>query len=142
MRSIVLWLSKDRVIAVYAQNLIDAARLQTANARTAAATRAYMLSGDPRYLEQEKEAQQFFARTLDHMKPNLFTPEGRAMISDVQQLEEQHRALAAKVQIAMRQANVPNAASGAIHARRSISGNRTPLFSRRRFCCVGGKTAE
>ena len=38
--------SKDRVLAVNAQNLIDAARLQTAAARKAAAVRGYMLSGD------------------------------------------------------------------------------------------------
>jgi len=41
--------SKDRVIAINAQNLIDAAKLQTAAARKAAAVRAFMLSGDPKY---------------------------------------------------------------------------------------------
>ncbi len=70
--------SKDRVLAVNAQNLIDAAKLQTAAARKAAAVRGYMLSGDPKYLEQQNEARQLFLRTLEHMKPNLFTPEGKA----------------------------------------------------------------
>ena len=40
--------SKDRVLTVNAQNLIDAAKLQTAAARKAAAVRGYMLSGDPK----------------------------------------------------------------------------------------------
>ena len=35
------------MLDVNAQNLIDAAKLQTAAARKAAAVRGYMLSGDP-----------------------------------------------------------------------------------------------
>ncbi len=99
--------SKDRVLAVYAQNLIDAARLQTAAARKAAAVRGYMLSGDPRFLEQQSEARQLFFRTLEHMKPNLFTPEGKAMIREVEEIEAQHQVLVDKAN-AMRQANAPN----------------------------------
>ncbi len=56
--------SKDRVLAVNAQNLIDAAKLQTAAARKAAAVRGYMLSGDPKYLEQQNEARQLFLANL------------------------------------------------------------------------------
>jgi methyl-accepting chemotaxis protein len=100
--------SKDRVLAVYAQNLIDAARLQTAAARKAAAVRGYMLSGDPKYLEQQNEARQLFLQTLEHMKPNVFTPEGKAMIRDVQEIEAQHQALVEKSN-ALREANAPNA---------------------------------
>src|ERR1039458_1002940 len=66
--------SKDRVISVNAQNLIDAAKLQTAAARKAAAVRGYMLSGNPKFLEQQGEARQLFFRTLEHMRPNLYTP--------------------------------------------------------------------
>jgi methyl-accepting chemotaxis protein len=101
--------SKDRVIAVYAQNLIDSARLQTAAARKAAAVRGYMLSGDPRFLEAENDARQLFFKALEHMKPNVFTAEGKAMILDVQEIEAQHQVLVEKAN-AMRQANAPNAA--------------------------------
>lgn len=100
--------SKDRVFAVNAQNLIDAAKLQTAAARKAAAVRGYMLSGDPRFLEQQNEARQLFFRTLEHMKPNLFTPEGKAMVRDVQDIEAQHQQVVEKAN-AMREANAPNA---------------------------------
>lgn len=98
--------SKDRVLAVNAQNLVDAARLQTAAARNMAASRGYLLSGDPKFLEAETEARQVFLRTLDHMKPNIFTPEGKAMIRDVQETEAQHQVLVEK-ETAMRQENVP-----------------------------------
>ncbi len=100
--------SKDRVISVNAQNLTDAAKLQTAVARKAAAVRGYMLSGNTRYLEQQKEARQLFFRTLEHMKPNLYTPQGRAMISDIQEIEAQHQIVVEQVN-AMREANASNA---------------------------------
>ena len=101
--------SKDRVIAVYAQNLIDAARLQTAAARKAAGVRGYMLSGDPKFLEEENQARQLFFRTLEHMKPNVFTPQGKAMMLEIEQIEAQHQALVERAN-AMRLANAPNAA--------------------------------
>jgi methyl-accepting chemotaxis protein len=101
--------SKDRVIAVSAQNLIDAARLQTAVARKAAAVRGYMLSGDPKYLDMQNDARQLFLRTLEHMRPNLFTPEGKAMIRDVEEIEAEHQVLVVKSN-EMRNANAPNAA--------------------------------
>jgi methyl-accepting chemotaxis protein len=100
--------AKNRVLDVNAQNLIDAAKLQTAAARKAAAVRGYMLSGDPRFLQQQNEARQLFIRTLEHMKPNLFTPEGKAMIRDVEEIERQHQEVVEKAN-AMREANAPNA---------------------------------
>ncbi len=100
--------SKDRVIGVYAQNLTDAAKLQVAAARKAAAVRGYMLSGDTKYVEQQNEARQLFWGTLKHMTPNVFTPEGKAMLADVEGLEAQHQVLAEKVN-AMRAANASNA---------------------------------
>jgi CHASE3 domain sensor protein len=100
--------SKDRVLAVNAQNLIDAAKLQAASARKAAAVRGYMLSGDPRFLESQTEARQLFFRTLEHLKPNVFTPEGKAMIREVQETEAQHQLLVERANT-MRQANAPNA---------------------------------
>lgn len=100
--------SKDRVLTVNAQNLIDAAKLQTAAARKAAAVRGYMLSGDPKYLEQQKEARQLFLQTLENIKPRLFTPEGKTMISDIQVIEAQHQEVVERAN-AMREANTPNA---------------------------------
>jgi methyl-accepting chemotaxis protein len=96
--------SKDRVIALYAQNQIDAAKLQTAVARKAAAVRGYVLSGDDRYLQSEQEARQMFFTTLDKMKQNVFTPEGKAMLADIQTIENEHQILVGR-SIAMRQAN-------------------------------------
>ncbi len=94
--------SKDRVIAVNAQDLTDAAKLQTAVARKGAAVRGYMLSGDPRYLDALNEARQMFFHTLSQMKLRVYTPEGRAMLTDVQNIEVQHQDLVDKA-IAMKQ---------------------------------------
>ncbi len=99
--------SKDRVIAVNAQNLIDAAKLQTEVAKKAAAVRGYLLSGDTKFIEDQQESRRVFFNTLAHMKPNLFTAEGKAMILDVQDLEAKHQALVDKVN-AMRASNASN----------------------------------
>jgi methyl-accepting chemotaxis protein len=59
-------------------------------------------------LGEQIAARQLFFRTLEHMKPNVFTPEGKAMIRDVQETEAQHQVLVEKAD-AMRQANASSA---------------------------------
>ncbi len=89
--------SKDRVIAVYAQNLIDAAKLQTAVARKAAGVRGYMLVGRCQVsLKIRRSRDKPSSIRLAHMKPNLYTAEGKAMILDVQDIESKHQALVEK----------------------------------------------
>jgi methyl-accepting chemotaxis protein len=94
--------SKDRVIAVNSHNLIDAAKLQTAAARKAAAVRGYMLSGDPKFLEALKEARQDFFDSLGRLKTNAYTTEGKTLLRECEQLELDHQAYVEKA-IAMKQ---------------------------------------
>jgi methyl-accepting chemotaxis protein len=99
--------SKDRVLAVQADNLIDAARLQTAAARKAAAVRGYMLSGDLRFVEHQKEARQSFHDVLNHIRKQLVTEKGESLIREVERIEREHQALVERAN-AMRASNAPN----------------------------------
>jgi len=99
--------TKDHLLTVQAQNLIDAAKLQTAAARKAAAVRGYVLSGDPRFLEAQNQARQSFRETLDRIRVRLISDRGRELVRQAEQLEQDHNALVEKAN-AMRQANAPN----------------------------------
>jgi methyl-accepting chemotaxis protein len=59
-------------------------------------------------VEQQNEARELFFKTLEHMKPNLYTPKGKALIREVQDIEAEHQELVKKSN-ALREANAPNA---------------------------------
>lgn len=88
--------SKDRVIAVNSQNLIDAAKLQMATARKAAATRGYMLSGDPEFMNLEREARQVFFDSFGRLKSDVYTDKGKELLAEVERLEAEHQRLVEK----------------------------------------------
>jgi methyl-accepting chemotaxis protein len=96
--------SKDRVISVNAQNLIDAAKIQTLVAREASAARGFMLSGDPGFLGREKDAQQNLGDALTRLRRNVYTDEGKRLIGEIEQAESKHQALVEK-QNALKQSN-------------------------------------
>lgn len=88
--------SKDRVISVNAQNLIDAAKLQSAATRKSSAVRGYLLSGDQQFLDQEEVEHQEFLRLLSQLKGHVYTDKGRALVARIEQLDIEHGGLIAK----------------------------------------------
>jgi methyl-accepting chemotaxis protein len=99
--------SKDRVIAVNARNLIDAAKLQAAAARNALAVRGYLLSGDERFLEKETAEHRNFVQILEELKAQVFTEKGKVLLGQVEQLDAEHEALVVKAN-RMRQEQTPS----------------------------------
>lgn len=85
--------SKDHVIAVNADNVLDAAKLQTAAARKAAAVRGYLLSGDDRFLGMETNEHHNFLRILAELKGQVVTEKGKALLAQIEQLDTEHQAL-------------------------------------------------
>lgn len=83
--------SKDFVITVNAQNLADAAKLDSAADRRVAGFRGFLLSGENRFLEQRAAAQ----RELDELSRSLqnraYTEEARRMIADIGQAQSANR---------------------------------------------------
>ncbi len=66
---------KDRVIAVYAQNLVDAAKLESDSNRRIADNRGYLLSKDSDFLQDLRSTRKPFDLLTGSMQGHVTTPE-------------------------------------------------------------------
>jgi methyl-accepting chemotaxis protein len=85
--------SKDRVVSVNAQNLIDAARLQMLIERKMASDRGFFLTGEARFLEEIRSANSDFAAVLSGLKARVYTEKGREMVEKIDELATEHKAI-------------------------------------------------
>jgi methyl-accepting chemotaxis protein len=83
LRSVVA--EKDRVIAVNAQNLIDAAKLEAEANRRVADNRGYLLSRDPEFLQDLRLARKPFDALTSAMQEHLTTPEEKQALARIAQ---------------------------------------------------------
>jgi methyl-accepting chemotaxis protein len=88
--------SKDHVISVNAQNLVDAAKLQASTARKSAASRAYLISGYPEFLAQARSERQEFQDILARLRSRIYTDEGRRLVREIDRYEAEHDAVMEK----------------------------------------------
>ncbi len=107
LRSVVR--SKDRVIFISANRLIDAATLRSAADRKVAAIRGYLLDRDDRFLDAMREARQGFATAIDSLRGETYTEEGRRLLEAVQASEALHQAACEEV-IGLRRSGASTAA--------------------------------
>jgi methyl-accepting chemotaxis protein len=96
--------SKDRVIDVHAQNIIDAERLAVAGARWVAAVRGFFLAKQQSYLDELREQREVFRNRLAQARERTGEPEGRRLLDDIDKTETDYRSVSEPV-IAMRQAD-------------------------------------
>jgi methyl-accepting chemotaxis protein len=82
--------SKDRVIAVDAQLLIDAAQLDSATQRAASAR--FLLTGDERFLEEIEEARTESTVIVDRLKQQIRDDKGRELFDIVDRARNEHNA--------------------------------------------------
>jgi len=84
--------SKDRVLEVEAQNLVDAEQVRgNADGRSAGA-RGYLLTRDERFLEQNKSMLAAFAATLTRLKTRGHTDERKHLLDLVEQADAEYQA--------------------------------------------------
>ncbi len=83
LRSVVA--EKDRVIAVNAQNLIDAAKLEAEANRRVADNRGYLLSRDPEFLQDLRSARKPFDALTSTMQEHVTTPEEKQALARITQ---------------------------------------------------------
>ncbi|BDG08802.1 HAMP domain-containing methyl-accepting chemotaxis protein [Anaeromyxobacter paludicola] len=81
---------KDQVLDVAAQRLVDTERLHVASAQKAADARAYLMTGEPRYLEALRASREQFHTSLELVGKEVQTAEGSELVREVRQLEEEH----------------------------------------------------
>jgi methyl-accepting chemotaxis protein len=83
--------SKDRVITVDAQMLIDAEALATAVERKVASFRGFLLSGDEFQLKQSLRAREEFAALLGRLKGLADNKQGLALLEAIERAESDHQ---------------------------------------------------
>lgn len=94
--------SKDRVIEVNAQNLVDAEKLRAITERKGGAARGYLLTRDEGFLDQMKSARTDFAETITRLKAVANTDEVTRLVDQMERSETEHQAAIDRV-ISLRQ---------------------------------------
>jgi len=76
--------SKDRVMAVNVQNLIDARSLLAGVEQRSAAGRAFILTGEDKFLATMTAARSEIDATLGRLKMRVYTDEGRRLVDEIE----------------------------------------------------------
>ena len=77
--------AEGEVIAVNAQNLIDAAKLEAEANRRVADNRGYLLSRDPEFLQDLRSARKPFDALTSTMQEHVTTPEEKQALARITQ---------------------------------------------------------
>jgi methyl-accepting chemotaxis protein len=98
--------TKDEVIDVDAQRVVDSERLHALSQATASEGRAYLLTKDPQSLERVREAHRRILDLVETLRREVQTQEGRDLLEHVKGAEEAHHAGVERV-LALRTAGMP-----------------------------------
>lgn len=82
--------AKDRVIDVDAQLLIDAQRLETLSESKGSDSRGFLLTSDERFVANHQATRAEIATTLDRLRRNVVTDEGRSAVDAIAAAEADH----------------------------------------------------
>jgi len=72
--------SKDLVISNYARDVVQTRDLVLASDQVASSSRAYMLTGDPRYLRQAENARDLYRTRIDLLRTSVVVPEENQLL--------------------------------------------------------------
>ncbi|HLF93390.1 MAG TPA: CHASE3 domain-containing protein, partial [Planctomycetota bacterium] len=89
--------NKDRVISVNAQNLTDAAKLNTAMEAKVASSRGYLLTKEESSLERARAARTEFLEALARLKGQVYSEEGKLALPRIERLEADHQAALTRI---------------------------------------------
>lgn len=76
---------KDRVMAIFARNLVDASNLESESLRRIANNRAYLLMPDKQFLEDLQTSRKTYAKWADALRKRLVTAEEEQLLARVEQ---------------------------------------------------------
>jgi methyl-accepting chemotaxis protein len=145
LRSVVT--TKDRVITVNAQLLVDAERLRAALEREGGGGSGFLLTGEGRFLEQVREARGEFATILERLKRNVISDEDRHLLETIERNEAEHQQAKDRI-VAMRRADAtPEIVSRAfdqqvIPKRDQLDANIRDFVSREERLLESARTAS
>ena len=96
--------SKDHVLDVNAQNLVEAEKIRGNSERKAAEVRGYLLTREERYLEDMKSARADFAAALRRLNAITNTVEERELVQQLERAEGEHQEALGRV-VSLRKAD-------------------------------------
>jgi methyl-accepting chemotaxis protein len=82
---------KDEVIDVAAQRMVDTERLHALVLRKGAEARAFLMTGERKYLDNMREARDHFHAVVEILKREVQTEEGRQLLQQLDGAEEEHQ---------------------------------------------------
>lgn len=83
--------SKDRVISVNAQILLDAEKLQTDMEKMVGQVRGYIISPEERFISQLRTSREDFAITVARLRAKVVTDEGRRSLDTIERYASEYR---------------------------------------------------
>ncbi len=83
---------KDLLISDYAHALIEARALETASEHHVSSSRAFLLTGDPQFLETARSAREGYRITLRQLQSHDPNPEGLRILEEVDKAADAHQA--------------------------------------------------
>ena len=107
--------SKDRIITVNAQLLVDAERLNGRRDEESAAFRGFLLVGEERYLDHLRDTRHEFATILQRLKRNATTDEGQRLLQEIERSDAEHQNVIERVIALRRTAASAEAVSRALN---------------------------
>ncbi|HEY3175263.1 MAG TPA: methyl-accepting chemotaxis protein [Candidatus Polarisedimenticolia bacterium] len=84
--------SKDHIITVNADNMIDAARMEAESSQAAASLRGLLMTNDETYREQHRTSNQEFQTTFERLQAKVRSPEGIHLLERITQTQADLRA--------------------------------------------------
>lgn len=107
--------SKDRIIAVNSQLLLDAERLNGRSEEVAASFRGFLLTSDERFLDQQREFRQQSAAIVERLKRHTTADEGRQMVEVIERVRTEYHNAVDRL-IAQRRSAAPPAVDPVVRA--------------------------
>jgi methyl-accepting chemotaxis protein len=89
--------SKDRLITVSANNLINAAKLQASSNDWVADFRGFLLLMEDRFLDQRRQDQQEFTETMRRLEQGADTAEGQRLLAEIQKVQTEFIAIQERI---------------------------------------------
>jgi signal transduction histidine kinase len=90
LRSVIA--AKDQVISEYAHDVTVARELELASEQNASSSRAFLLTGDPQYLEKTRGARERFKARVEELRSTTPLPEEARLLQEVAAAAQAHHA--------------------------------------------------
>jgi len=116
--------SKDRLVDINAQNLINAEKLQAASNDYTAAFRGYLLLMEDRFLDQRRNASEAYEETFRRLDQRVYTSEGHRLLNNIQKAQTEFTALQERIILLRKTKNGLEVATRAVEQEAVLSRER------------------